>query len=78
MYIYPLDKQIDVAIKIMKLMDKEKVSFSEYPFISELINDMVECQKQALEFPNMFHFRNNIKAVNTDNCLIKYESLNEV
>lgn len=75
MYIYPLDKQINVAIKIIKLMEKEKVSFSEYPFISELVNDMVECQKQDLEFPDMFHLRNNIKAVNADNYLIKHEPL---
>lgn len=78
MYIYPLDKQIDVAIKIIKLIEKEKVTFSEYPFISELVNDIVNCQKQDLEYPDMFHLINNIKAIDTDNYIIKHEVVDEL
>lgn len=77
-YIYPLDKQIDVAIKIIKLLEKEKVTFSEFPFISDLVNDIVKCQKEDLEYPDMCHFRNNIKAINTDNYVIKHEVVDEL
>lgn len=73
MYIHPLDKQIEIAGKIIKLFQDEKVTFSEYPFINVLVNDIVETQKENLKYPDIYHYINKIKAVKTDDITIKFE-----
>lgn len=73
MYIYPLDKQIYAAAKILRLLETEKVLFSEYNFINDIVNDCIKCQKEDIEYPDLYHFTNKIKADSSDNKVIKYE-----
>lgn len=71
--VYPLDKQIKVAIAIMKTLSSESVTFGEYTFINDLVNDIVKCQKKHLEYPDLYHFQNRIKAMDAKDALICFE-----
>lgn len=71
--VYPLDKQIKVVIEIIKTLASESVTFGEFTFINDLVNDIVKCQKEHLEYPDLYHFQNRIKAADTKDIVIRYE-----
>lgn len=71
MYIYPLDKQISVATKIIKMLESENVTFEEYPFINELVNDVIHCQEEDIKYPDLYHYCNQIKKSDTSSITIK-------
>lgn len=73
--IYPLDKQISVAIKILKLLEVEQVTFFEFGFINTLINDSINCQKENIEnviYCDEFYECKICKSASADNEVIRY------
>lgn len=69
--IYPLDKQINVAIKILKLLEAEQVTFSEFNFINTLVNDNIKCQRDEIEL--RIFGRKIYKCDSADHKTIKYQ-----
>lgn len=72
MYIYPLDKQIEIAAKILHLLEIEKVTFSEFGFINDIVNDSIQCQKEDIEYPDFYHYSKKIKADDPKDKIIRY------
>lgn len=70
MKIYPLDKQINVAKKILQLFESEQVTFSEFVFINELINDNINCQRDEIEL--RIFGRKVYRCTSADNEIIKH------
>lgn len=50
----------------------ERVTFSEYPFINDLVNDIVSCQKDDIEYPDLYHWQNKIQANDPSDKIIRY------
>lgn len=45
MTIYPLDKQIDIVVQILKLLQKNDCKYDERNFTPEMLNDVILTQK---------------------------------
>ena len=52
MEIQPLDKQIDIVVQILKLLQQNKCKYEEWDFASELLNDVISVQKEEEPSPD--------------------------
>lgn len=71
MYKCNAHKRINVCKKIIHLLSKEEVTFSEYPEIIEHLNVLIAAAKDDIEYPDYKHWYTNTKAITADDTIIE-------
>ncbi len=68
-----IDKQVNVAVKIIKLLESEQVTYAEYPLINLLVNDAISGQAELIKYPDPYHLMSRSIAKDPSNKIITYE-----
>ena len=71
MVVQPLDKQIATAVEIFKLLEKNKITFSEFPFINQIV-DSIKNQAETVEYETISNYMIGKKVRDSADVIIEY------
>lgn len=72
MVVQPLDKQIATAVEIFKLLEKNKITFSEFPFINQIVCDSIKNQAETVEYETISNYMIGKKVRDSADVIIEY------
>lgn len=64
------NKRLRTYKKIVKILHDEKITFSEYAPLIDLVNDHIKTLKEHVEYPDYSHWSTKIKVCEAGEVLI--------
>lgn len=74
MVVQPLDKQIATAVEIIQLLEKNKITFSEFPFINQIVCDSIKNQAETVEYETISNYMIGKKVRDSADVVIECHS----
>lgn len=72
MVVQPLDKQIATAVEIRKLLEKNEITFSEFPFVNQIVCDSIKSQAETVEYETISNYMIGKKVRDSADVIIEY------